>query len=59
MEELRLAREASQSGKKRGEHRVKKEKDPMDAIKKKIEMKMLENKMEKKIDSKVYYSQDK
>lgn len=54
MEEIRLSKELLLSGKKRGENRVKKEKDPMDAIKKKIEMKMLENKMEKKIDNKVY-----
>lgn len=54
MEEIRLFEEAKLLNKKRGENKVKKQVDPMDAIKKKIEMKMLENKMEKKIDNKVY-----
>lgn len=39
--------------KKRGDNRIKREKDPMDAIKKKIERQMIENKMEKRVDSKI------
>lgn len=53
LEELRKEEEANLFKKKRGDNRIKMEKDPMDAIKKKIERQMIENKMEKRVDSKI------
>lgn len=56
---MKRREEANSPKKRRGENKINKEKDPMDLIKKKIERQMIENRMEKKIDSKVYYSQDR